>query len=131
MQPTVAKPRSLRGELSQATDEHLVVGPSEPVAARRTGQTGELARATLAVTTRLEHSDDLPSHGGRHHFFPKATFSESTSSAYCATSFFSLAFSSSEIGSSPIFGVQPPSLGASPPESKGASWRASTSPSTI
>src|SRR3984885_9192748 len=66
-----------------------------PVAPRRTTQPRGGARPPLAEASRLEIADDLPSRGDRHHFFPSAAFNDSFSSANCATSFFSLPFSSS------------------------------------
>jgi hypothetical protein len=53
------------------------------------------ASTPLADTSRLEKADDVPSHGGRHHFFSRAILIDSTSRAYCATSDRNLRFSSS------------------------------------
>jgi hypothetical protein len=65
------------------------------VLARRAVETRERTGSPLAVPTRLQEPDDLPSLGGRHHLFPRATFNDSFSSANWATSFRSFVFSSS------------------------------------
>lgn len=92
---TVIEPQPLLGNLAQPCDEFRIVLPMGLVAARRALEAHELACAALGVPSRLEVVDPPPSHGGDHHFFPRVAFSESTSSANCATSFFSFAFSSS------------------------------------
>src|ERR1700722_6767290 len=96
MQPPIAEAPSLLGQGLQAFAQRSVIRP--PGVITHAGSVGadHPARPPLAhLVGRLQISRSLPMRGGRHHFFPRRSFSATLSSIASASIRLSLAFSSS------------------------------------
>ena len=96
MQPPIAEPPAFGRQFANALANRRVVGAPAAVADRRTVARECGAGPPLAHVMRFAHvSDSLPSSGGLQHFRLLTSFKIALSSIASASSFFSLAFSSS------------------------------------
>ena len=96
MEPSVAEPPANGGQLAQARSHQRIVPPAAAVTDRCAIGSERRTRPPLADLIRdPKVSDGLSPGGGRHHFFEAISFSIALSSIASASSFLSLAFSSS------------------------------------
>src|SRR5690606_6356596 len=96
MQTPVAEPAASPRQLLQPRPQGGRVGTTLPVAHRRPVGFDHTARPPLAHLMHLaQMRHGFPPGSGRHHFFEATSFSMALSSIASASSFFSLAFSSS------------------------------------
>ena len=96
MQAPVTEPATVRRQLAQPLPQSGIVTPPVAIAHQRTFDAEDRARPPLAHPMRLARTGDRgPPSSGRHHFFAATSFSTALSSIASASSFLSLAFSSS------------------------------------
>src|ERR1700761_4503785 len=96
MQSPIAEPPPLSRQHPQPLQDRHVIGTAAGIAERLRCHADKFARPTLRIAPLLHR----PAHGGppqagRHEFFARRSFSVDTSSIDSASSFLSLAFSSS------------------------------------
>src|SRR6185295_16394962 len=95
VQAPIAEASSLVRQRLHALAENGIAVSSHPVSDRRPAATQDVTRPPFAhAEPGSEMSDSLSLHGGRHHFFPRRSFSAALSSIASARSFFSRPFSS-------------------------------------
>ena len=114
MQAAIAEPPADGRQLAQPCTHGGIVRPAAAIADRGAIHPEHRTRPPLAhLEGTLQVSDGLSPRGGRHHFFEATSFSMALSSIASASSFFSLAFSSSsafsrlasDTSSPPILGL--------------------------
>ena len=114
VQPAIAEPPANGRQFAQPRPHRRIVRPTAAVAHRCAVGSERRTRPPLAHLIRdPKVSDGLSPGGGRHHFFAAISFSMALSSIASASSFFSLAFSSSsafsrlasDTSSPPILGL--------------------------
>src|SRR6202042_3538783 len=96
MAPAIAEAPSLLGQSFQAFAQRSVIRP--PPVITHAGSVASLPPAPPSkahLVCGLQISRSLPMRGGRHHFFPRRSFSATLSSIASASIRLSLAFSSS------------------------------------
>src|SRR5665213_248130 len=94
----IAEPTPLMGNRLHAITQVGIVSPHRLISHRHPATRQKLARPPLThLMFSLEMSDGFSLGSGRHHFFPRRSFSATLSNIASASNRFNLAFSSSRL----------------------------------
>ena len=98
MKPSIAEAAALLGDRPHALTKAGIVSPGRPISHRHAAAADGFTRPPFAHPECLSQmNDSFPLPRGRHHFFPKRSFSAALSSMASARSRFSFVFSSSTV----------------------------------
>src|SRR5215213_6350652 len=100
MQASVTEPAALRGNRPHALPNDGIISPGRLISHGHAAAADGFTRPPFAHLAGFHQmSDSFPLLRGRHHFFPKRSFSAELSSMASASSRFSFVFSSSNVRS--------------------------------